>query len=1152
MEELLDEVVTVESRKSNKTKNTKTKRGNKKKKEKYVNIFSTNAAQLKGKLDSFKNGLNETNAEIFTVQETHYANKGQFQVRNFEIFEAIRKKAKGGTAIGVHKALKPVLISEHSDAFEMVVVEVKAAHKEIRVLTGYGPQENWPVTARMPFFLALEEEIAKAELAGKSLIIQLDANSKLGPEMIPGDKHHQSDNGRILAGIIERHGLIVGNSLKQCEGLITRKRVTKEGVEESTIDFVIFSADMIDYVETVIVDEKRTKVLTKLVKVKKGMKKVESDHNPIISKLKINWNSQPKKERLELFNLKNKTCQEMFRKETSSEINHCALSSIFDQEGDLNNLADTFLKKLNKIIHKCFKKIRVTEKKDEVRENLFKKWNILKNKDDETSKSELKDVENEIANKYAEEYFEKIKERTKNIDCEDGGLHSGSLWNLKKELFPQSRDPPTAMIDPQTGNLITDDEKIQDAAVFTYTKRLENRPIKENLSSIKDAKELLCEKLLEVARANKTPPWEMKHLDKVLKYLKKNKSRDPHGFCNELFRPEVTGDDLKLALLKLMNRIKQDQLFPECTELCNISSIWKRKGPRNDFDAYRGIFRVTIFCTILDRLIYNDEYSTLDSNLTDCNVGARKQRNIRDNIFVINAIMNSIRTGNEEPVDFQVYDVEKCFDTLWLHEVVNCLFEAGLQNDKLPLLFLENANAQVAVKTSAGLSKRVSINNIIMQGSVWGSICCVVLMDKLGQLAYSNPDLLYYYKGLVATPPLQMVDDVLGIQKCSRKSQRLNGVINTFIELEKLTLSEKKCHNVHVGKSKTECPDLKVHGSKMTNSKQETYLGDKIDQSGLLKPTITSRIGKGFGAISSILAIVNELPLAHWRVEAGLRLREAMLLNGTLFNSEAWQGISNAEVEQLEKVDEALLRGLLRAHAKVPLEALFLETGTLPIRFILKIRRLCYLKTILQRDDEELVREVYNAQKCDPTDGDFYHLVMADAADVNLNIDEEQISTMKEETYKDNVKCKVREAAFAYLKQKQIGHSKMDNLSYEKLKISKYMNNPIFNSQSVQMLFALRTRTVRNIKTDFPGMFPDVVCPLGCAHIDSLPNILVCPVLQANIQTNNLVIEAVKYQDIFSPDIVKQRQVTELYTQCLEIRDKILKSPPAPVTGPMH
>ena len=183
---------------------------------------------------------------------------------------------------------------------------------------------------------------------------------------------------------------------------------------------------------------------------------------------------------------------------------------------------------------------------------------------------------------------------------------------------------------------------------------------------------------------------------------------------------------------------------------------------------------------------------------------------------------------------------------------------------------MENSNAQVAVKTSGGISNRVNIRNIIMQGSVWGSICCVVLMDKLGQLAYSNPDLCYFYKGIVATPPLQMVDDILGIQKCSRKSLRLNSVINTFIELEKLTLSEKKCHNVHVGRNQAQCPDLKVHGETMSNTKQETYLGDKIHQSGTLRPTIQSRISKGFGAISSILAIVNDIPLAHWRIEAGL------------------------------------------------------------------------------------------------------------------------------------------------------------------------------------------------------------------------------------------------------------------------------------------
>ena len=133
------------------------------------------------------------------------------------------------------------------------------------------------------------------------------------------------------------------------------------------------------------------------------------------------------------------------------------------------------------------------------------------------------------------------------------------------------------MIDSRSGNLLTNDDKIQDAAIYTYAKRLENRPIKDDLEHNREAKEKLCEKLLKVARANKTPPWEMKHLNRVLKQLEKNKSRDPLGYCNELFRPEVAGDDLKLALLKLMNKAKKDQVFPECLELCNISSIWKRK-----------------------------------------------------------------------------------------------------------------------------------------------------------------------------------------------------------------------------------------------------------------------------------------------------------------------------------------------------------------------------------------------------------------------------------------------------------------------------------------------------------------------------------------------------------------------------------------------
>ena len=92
---------------------------------------------------------------------------------------------------------------------------------------------------------------------------------------------------------------------------------------------------------------------------------------------------------------------------------------------------------------------------------------------------------------------------------------------------------------------------------------------------------------------------------------------------------------------------------------CVISSIYKLKENKNDLNSYRGIFRVPILRTILDRLIYNDQYEVIDEALSDSNVGARKNRNVRDNIFVLNAITNSVVNGNGEPIDIQVFDIEQ-------------------------------------------------------------------------------------------------------------------------------------------------------------------------------------------------------------------------------------------------------------------------------------------------------------------------------------------------------------------------------------------------------------------------------------------------------------------------------------------------------------
>ena len=571
-------------------------------------------------------------------------------------------------------------------------------------------------------------------------------------------------------------------------------------------------------VESLLIDEERAHALTKYKKTKNGLKTIVSDHNPMMTQMNIKWSNKKKKKRLEMYNLKNLECQEKFLEVTS---NSDYLSSVFDTDKDLNSATKTFLKRLNDRIFQSFKKIKVTDKPNVELQELFNQRKILRSKDDDESKEKLKQVEEKLADICAEENRQKILDEISGIECEEGGINSGKLWKLKKKLFPNSRDPPTAMLDPE-GNLVTCEKKVEELELNEYKRRLQNRPMKDSLAELKNEKEELCKLRLNLAKQNKTPDWTIDQLEKVLKGLKSNKSRDPIGLANEIFKPGVAGDDLKLAILKLMNRMKKDQCFPDSLEPCNITSIWKRKSSRNDFDNYRGIFRLTIFRSILDRLIYNDEYETIDSNLTDSNVGARRGRNIRDNIFVLNAITNSVVKGNAEPVDLELYDVEKCFDGLWVEECINDLYDAGLDNDKLPLLYLENQNAKCAVKSDKGISRRIDIKNIVMQGSVWGSLFCTSTMDKLGQIVYEDENLIYRYKGVVAVPSICMVDDILAIQKCS-KSKNINAVINSFIEMKKLTLSEKKCRRIHVCKITNNCIELNVHQNKMKNSKKEKY-----------------------------------------------------------------------------------------------------------------------------------------------------------------------------------------------------------------------------------------------------------------------------------------------------------------------------------------
>ena len=263
-----------------------------------------------------------------------------------------------------------------------------------------------------------------------------------------------------------------------------------------------------------------------------------------------------------------------------------------------------------------------------------------------------------------------------------------------------------------------------------------------------------------------------------------------------------------------------------------------------------------------------------------------------------------------------------------------------------------------------------------------------------------------------------------------------------------------------------------------------------------------------------------------------------MLINGLLFNSEAWHSVSLQDIAGLEKIDEALLRYLLDCHPKTPLEFLFLESGAIPTRHILSCRRMICLQTILKRNDSELTKRVYMCQKRSATNGDFYNLVKADFEEIGEVLDEAEIVASSVNTYKKKIKIKTKEAAFKYLKSKQVTHSKVKDVPYKKFETQKYLTSPLFTDEEVALLFAVRSKCLRECKANFSSMYSaeDLLCML-CTEkeTDDQPHILSCKALSKNLNSDEVTRSKISYLDIFE-DHIKQKEVTTLISNLLNIK----------------
>ena len=123
-------------------------------------------------------------------------------------------------------------------------------------------------------------EEKNAKLSDNLVCIQMDANSKLGKQVIKGED------------------LIVINATEKCKGTITRFRKSKTRTEQSILDYFVVCRQMFNLIISMEIDEERNLVLTKYANRKGEKVACQSDHNIMWCKMNISWISYIKRNRM--------------------------------------------------------------------------------------------------------------------------------------------------------------------------------------------------------------------------------------------------------------------------------------------------------------------------------------------------------------------------------------------------------------------------------------------------------------------------------------------------------------------------------------------------------------------------------------------------------------------------------------------------------------------------------------------------------------------------------------------------------------------------------------------------------------------------------------------------------------------------------------
>ena len=152
---------------------------------------------------------------------------------------------------------------------------------------------------------------------------------------------------------------------------------------------------------------------------------------------------------------------------------------------------------------------------------------------------------------------------------------------------------------------------------------------------------------------------------------------------------------------------------------------------------------------------------------------------------------------------------------------------------------------------------------------------------------------------------------------------------------------------------------------------------------------------------------------------------------------------------------------------------LYLETGCIPFREIIRKRRIVYLQCIINEKPISILRKFLKTHKKKK----WISQVFTDLKELNLNINVGSISKIQKTKLKIILNEAIEQKTFCDLEEKKENHLKVRNIKYLRLKVQKYLkpNDLKIKLEEAHEIIKRRSR-VSNVKTNFKGNYQSFEC----------------------------------------------------------------------------